>query len=109
MRCPSDIRASININSTALANWTKPIATDNSNLEPNVTVIPAGITPPHIFYETTLAVYTATDEYGNKDECKFKVMLEGKPNTHGHVCSIICRQVESNDFLEIGLARLNTS
>lgn len=98
MRCPSDIRSSININSTALANWTEPVAMDNSNLEPTVTVIPAGITPPHTFNETTLVVYTATDESGNKDECKFKVMLEGKPDTYGHFCSIIW-QVETNDFL----------
>ncbi|XP_078343207.1 uncharacterized protein LOC144628957 isoform X2 [Oculina patagonica] len=76
MKCPSDIRASININSTALVNWTKPIALDNSNLAPQLTVVPSGISPPHIFNETTIVVYTARDASGNKKECSFKVVLE---------------------------------
>ena len=78
MRCPSDIRASIGINSTALVNWTEPIALDNSNLAPQVTVAPSGITPPHIFNETTVVVYTAKDASGNEKRCSFRVLVEGK-------------------------------
>ncbi|KAJ7360021.1 hypothetical protein OS493_019109 [Desmophyllum pertusum] len=76
MRCPSDIRASISINSTALVNWTEPVALDNSNLAPQVTVSPPGISPPHIFNETTLVVYTAIDASGNERQCSFRVILE---------------------------------
>ncbi|KAJ7360015.1 hypothetical protein OS493_019103 [Desmophyllum pertusum] len=75
MRCPSDIRASI-LNSTALVNWTEPVALDNSNLAPEVTVRPPGISPPHIFNETTLVVYTAIDASGNERQCSFRVILE---------------------------------
>ena len=78
MRCPSDIRANMAINSTALVNWTEPIALDNSKLAPQVTVIPSGISPPHIFNETTTVVYTARDASGNKKECSFKVVSEGE-------------------------------
>jgi len=74
--CPSDIRASININSTALVNWTEPVALDNSDLAPQVTVFPAGISPPHNFNKTTLVVYTARDSSGKEEECSFKVVLE---------------------------------
>lgn len=79
IRCPSDIRANIDGNSTALVNWTKPIAHDNSNVGLNITVIPSGISPPHAFNETTLVSYTATDANGNTNDCSFKVILEGKP------------------------------
>ena len=78
MRCPSDIRASININSTALVNWTEPIALDNSNLSPQITVTPPGVRPPHVFNETTTIVYAANDASGNKKECSFRVVLEGE-------------------------------
>lgn len=81
MTCPSDVRASIGANSTALLNWTEPVALDNSNVEPNVTVFPPGISPPHNFNETTVVKYTARDASGNKDECSFKVILEGKHDT----------------------------
>ena len=76
MRCPSDIRATINANATALVNWTQPVALDNSNLAPQVTVVPLGISPPHIFNKTTFIVYTARDASGNKEECSFKVVLD---------------------------------
>ena len=79
MRCPSDIRANINANGAALVNWTQPVALDNSNLAPQVTIVPQGISPPHVFNETALIVYTATDTSGNKRECSFKVVLEGEP------------------------------
>ncbi|KAJ7360012.1 hypothetical protein OS493_019099, partial [Desmophyllum pertusum] len=78
MRCPSDIRASI-LNSTALVNWTEPVALDNSNLAPEVTVRPPGISPPHIFNETTLVVYTAIDASGTRDSARLE--LYWKMNT----------------------------
>ncbi len=89
IKCPSDIRASINENKTASVNWTKPVAVDNSNLEPNMTVVPRGIIPPYIFNETAFVVYTATDASGNKAECSFKVILEGKPDIDSHFCGTI--------------------
>jgi len=75
--CPSDIRANISEHSTALVNWTVPVALDNSKLSLNVTVAPVGISPPHIFNKTTLVVYTARDASGNKNECSFSVVLKG--------------------------------
>ena len=77
MSCPSDIRASINVSSIVLVNWTEPVALDNGDLAPQVTVVPPGISPPHNFNKTTLVVYTARDATGNKKECSFKVVLEG--------------------------------
>ena len=78
MSCPSDIRASINVSSTVLVNWTEPVALDNGDLAPQVTAVPPGIRPPHNFNKTTLVVYTARDASGNKKECSFKVVLEGE-------------------------------
>ena len=78
MSCPSDIRASINVSSTVLVNWTEPVALDNGDLAPQVTVVPPGISPPHKFNKTTLVVYTARDASGNKKDCSFKVVLEGE-------------------------------
>ena len=78
MSCPSDIRANINAHSTALVNWTKPVALDNSDLAPQVTVVPVGISAPHIFNRTTLIVYTARDASGNRGECSFRVVLIGE-------------------------------
>ena len=78
MSCPSDIRVNLTINSTAFVNWTEPVALDNSDVPPQVTVAPPGITPPYVFNESTLIVYTATDASGNKKECSFKVVLEGE-------------------------------
>ena len=78
MSCPSDIRASINDNSSASVNWTFPVATDNSNEAPQITVSPAGVTSPYTFYTSTVITYTATDASGNKDECSFEVSLQGQ-------------------------------
>jgi len=78
MKCPSDIRAKINANATALVNWTEPVALDNGDLPPQVTVVPAEISPPHIFNKTTLIVYTARDASGNKKECSFRAVLKGE-------------------------------
>ena len=68
---------SLGVNSTVMVNWTEPVAWDNSNLMPNVTVNPPGIRPPHRFNETTFVVYTAVDGSGNKKQCSFKVIVVG--------------------------------
>ena len=81
MSCPSDIRASINENSSASVNWTFPVAIDNSNQAPQITVSPAGVTSPYTIYTSTFIAYTATDASGNKDECSFQVFLEGQKIT----------------------------
>ena len=78
MSCPSDIFASITKNSSASVNWTFPVAIDNSNQAPQITVSPAGVTSPYTFYTSTVITYTATDASGNKDECSFKVSLQGQ-------------------------------
>ena len=88
MGCPSDIRSNISVNSTALVNWTEPVARDNSNLAPNVTVVPPGINPPHIFNKSTVVVYTARDASGNKGECSFKVVLEGESDIYFVKCMV---------------------
>jgi len=85
MSCPSDIRASIN-GSTALVNWTEPVALDNGDLPPQVTIVPEGISPPQTFNKTTLVVYTAMDSSGNKKECSFKVVLEGESEIDFATC-----------------------
>jgi len=74
--CPSDIRESLSANSSALVNWTIPIAVDNSGTTPLLRVLPHGASPPYTFYENTLIVYTAEDAAGNTKECSFKVTLE---------------------------------
>jgi len=66
-----------------LVNWTEPVALDNSDLAPQVTVFPAGISPPHNFNKTTLVVYTARDSSGKEEECSFKVVLEGESKMDG--------------------------
>ena len=77
LSCPSDIRASLNFNSTATANWKIPAAQDNSNEDPIITVSPSGVTPPYTFHKDTVIVYTAKDARGNARNCSFKVLLEG--------------------------------
>ena len=77
LSCPSDIRASINLNSTATANWKIPVAKDNSNEDLKVTVSPQGVTPPYSFHKNTVIVYTASDTSGNTRNCSFRVLLEG--------------------------------
>ena len=76
--CPSDIRVNLGTDSTAVANWTAPIALDDSNVEPQVTVFPDGIKPPHVINETLMVEYTAKDPSGNADKCSFKIIPEGK-------------------------------
>ena len=78
LSCPSDIRASLNFNSTATANWKIPAAQDNSNEDPKITVSPAGVTPPYTFHKDTVILYTAKDARGNARNCSFKVLLEGR-------------------------------
>ncbi|XP_070547324.1 hyalin-like [Ptychodera flava] len=68
--CPPDIYEFTPENeATAIANWTEPIVTDNSGIEPNVTVefqpgdrFPIGI---------TVVIYTAKDESYNTATCAF--------------------------------------
>ena len=78
MSCPSDIRASLSVNSSASVNWTIPVAVDNSKVTPTLTVSPPVVAPPYTFRNTTLIVYTAKDEAGNEKHCSFKVTLEGQ-------------------------------
>ncbi|XP_068737640.1 uncharacterized protein [Montipora capricornis] len=76
MSCPSDIHASLSVNSSASVNWTIPVAVDNSKVTPTMTVLPPGVAPPYTFLNTTLIVYTAKDAAGNERHCSFKVTLE---------------------------------
>ena len=76
--CPSDIRVNLNANSTAVANWTVPVALDDSNVVPQLTVFPQGIKPPHVINETLLVEYTAKDPSGNVVKCSFRIIPEGK-------------------------------
>ena len=66
MGCPLDISVSLNENSTALANWSTPIALDNSNLAPQITISLRAVSLPHVFNGTTLVTYTAEDASGNR-------------------------------------------
>lgn len=74
--CPSDILASLNINGSAEANWTIPIATDNSGIAPAVNVSPIGVRPPYKFNETSIVTYTAVDSNGNTASCTFSSELK---------------------------------
>lgn len=77
--CPSDIIVPLNINGSAEANWTIPIASDNSDIAPVVDVSPAGVRPPYKFNETTAVTYTAVDTNGNTAQaCIFQIRVEGK-------------------------------
>ena len=78
LSCPSDIRASLDANSSAVLKWKIPVALDNSNQAPQIIVSPSGVAPPYTFYNTTLIVYTAIDARGNEEECSFKILLEGQ-------------------------------
>ena len=75
--CPSDIRVNLNANSTAMANWTVPVALDDSNVVPQVAVYPHGIKPPHVINETLLIEYKAKDPSGNVAKCSFRIIPEG--------------------------------
>ncbi|XP_020610476.1 sushi, von Willebrand factor type A, EGF and pentraxin domain-containing protein 1-like isoform X1 [Orbicella faveolata] len=74
--CPSDILVSLNINGSAEANWTIPIATDNSGIAPAVNVSPIGVRPPYKFNETSTVTYTAVDSNGNVAPCTFRIRVE---------------------------------
>lgn len=78
MSCPSDIRVSLGINSSAMVNWTVPVAMDNSNIAPQITVSPSWVAPPYTFYNNTEILYTATDTSENQKRCSFRVLLEGE-------------------------------
>ena len=72
-----DIAVSLEKNTKAEANWTIPVASDNSNLAPIITVLPKGVHPPHSFSETTRVDYIAVDSAGNIAKCSFKIEVEG--------------------------------
>ncbi|XP_015761109.1 PREDICTED: sushi, von Willebrand factor type A, EGF and pentraxin domain-containing protein 1-like isoform X1 [Acropora digitifera] len=76
LSCPSDIHANLGINSSVLVNWTIPVALDNSNMAPQISVSPPGVAPPYTFYSNTNVVYTAKDSSGNEKECSFRVLPE---------------------------------
>ena len=65
-------------NSTAIVNWTEPFAIDNSNIAPNISVVPPDAKPPYAMNETTIISYVATDNGGNTAQCSFKVIVEGE-------------------------------
>ena len=77
LSCPSDIRVNLGTNSSVLVNWTIPVAVDNSNIAPQISVSPPGVAPPYSFYNNTNIVYTAKDPSGNERKCSFRVLLEG--------------------------------
>ena len=64
LSCPSDIPVSPSKSTTA--NWKIPVAQDNSNEDPEVT-LSLQITPPYTFTKDTVIVYTATDARGNAE------------------------------------------
>ncbi|XP_067016111.1 uncharacterized protein [Acropora muricata] len=76
LSCPSDIRANLGISSAVLVNWTIPVALDNSNTAPQISVSPPGVAPPYTFYNNTNIVYTAKDPRGLERKCSFRVLLE---------------------------------
>lgn len=73
LSCPSDIPVSPSKATTA--NWKIPVAQDNSNEDPEVT-LSLQITPPYTFTKDTVIVYTAKDARGNARNCSFKLLLE---------------------------------
>lgn len=74
LSCPSDIPVSPSKSTTA--NWKIPVAQDNSNEDPEVS-LSLQITPPYTFTKDTVIVYTAKDARGNARNCSFKLLLEG--------------------------------
>ena len=74
LSCPSDIPVSPSKSTTT--NWKIPVAQDNSNEDPEVT-LSLQITPPYTFTKDTVIVYTAKDARGNARNCSFKLLLEG--------------------------------
>ena len=80
--CPSDLSVPLDISGRATANWTVPVARDNSGEIPVVTVSPVGVYPPYEFNETTTITYTARDTSGNKKHCTFKITVEGNWKSH---------------------------
>ena len=61
---------------TAVVVWSEPIATDNSNKEPDITCNPKSGTRFPI--GKTMVNCTAEDNSGNKAECSFFVDIRGK-------------------------------
>ena len=60
---------------TALVNWTKPVATDNSGVAPTMT---SNYQSPQRFSQGTHVItYTAVDQSGNNATCTFTVNVIG--------------------------------
>ena len=60
---------------TALVNWTEPVATDNSGVEPNVM---SNYQSPQRFSQGIHVItYTAVDQSGNNATCTFQVEVLG--------------------------------
>lgn len=108
LSCPLNIAVSLEKDSTAEANWTIPVASDNSNLAPVVTVSPKGVYPPHSFSETTRVVYTAVDSAGNIAKCSFKIEVEGWFNICFKLLDKLCltneNEYQPENTVEINLA-----
>jgi hypothetical protein len=75
--CPSNIRISLSHNGTATANWTVPVAEDNTRISPKITVQPSDAIPPYSINKSIEIEYSAKDKAGNIGKCSFKIVVEG--------------------------------
>ena len=75
--CPSNIVATADRGATStLVTWSRPTATDNSGIIPNITHY--GKQPGDLFPAGEHNIrYWASDKSGNVGECKFKVFVLG--------------------------------
>ncbi|HYF68906.1 MAG TPA: HYR domain-containing protein [Ohtaekwangia sp.] len=73
--CINDITLTANATCAARANWTHPIATDNSG---NVTVTRSHNPGTYFPLGTTTVVYIAKDASGNTSTCSFNIIVEDK-------------------------------
>ena len=64
---------------SAIVDWPRPTATDNSGFEPNV-ILPNKQPGAEFSSGVHVIIYKAEDKKGNLAECRFKVIVSG--NTH---------------------------
>ena len=65
---------------SAQVNWTEPVATDNSGVQP---AVKSNYQPPQRLSQGThVIIYTAVDQSGNKATCSFLVKIKGKNRIH---------------------------
>ena len=77
LTCPSNETIATGPNQpTAMATWTAPVATDNSNLTPNVTC--SAENGSRFEIGETEVKCKAVDEAGNQANCSFIVHVIGK-------------------------------